>query len=134
MTLPRMELGFPGPLRDALVAAVLSGAKTSTTGLWDEYELAGDPLPLVGSRLQLIDSDLHPVAVLEIAEVRLARLEQVDLQHIVDEGEGHTTYAEWRADHETFWHGDEVRAERDDPTFTVNDATLLVLLRFRLVT
>jgi uncharacterized protein YhfF len=133
VTMPLIEFGFPGPLRDALVAAILSGAKTSTTGLWVEYDLAGDPLPLVGSRVQMIDSNLDPVAVLEITEVRLLRLDEVDLPHIVDEGEGHTTYAEWRADHETFWHCDEIRAELNDPSFSVDDATLLVLQRFRLV-
>ncbi|MCL2734512.1 MAG: RNA-binding protein, partial [Actinomycetia bacterium] len=31
--LPKAEFAFPGPLRDKLLAAVLSGAKTSTTGL-----------------------------------------------------------------------------------------------------
>lgn len=133
MTLPLMELGFPGPLRDALVSAVLSGAKTSTTGLWVEYERDGDALPLAGTRVQMIDSLMDPVAVPEITDVRLVRLDEVDLPHIVDEGEGHTTYVEWRADHETFWHCDDIRAELDDPGFTVDDATLLVLQRFRLL-
>jgi uncharacterized protein YhfF len=31
--LPAFEFGFPGPLRDALVAAVLDGTKTATTAL-----------------------------------------------------------------------------------------------------
>ena len=31
--LPLAEFAFPGPLRDQLVAAILSGAKTTTTGL-----------------------------------------------------------------------------------------------------
>lgn len=47
--LPRCEFAFPGPLRDLLVAAVLSGAKTSTTGLLQDYELDGEPLPEVGT-------------------------------------------------------------------------------------
>jgi uncharacterized protein YhfF len=32
------EFAFPGPLRDQLVAAVLNGAKTTTTGLLDDYK------------------------------------------------------------------------------------------------
>jgi uncharacterized protein YhfF len=132
--LPVIQFGFPGPLRDTLVAAIIGGAKTSTTGLWIEYELAGDPLPVAGSRVQRIDSTLDPFAVLEITGVRLMRLDEVDLQHIHDEGEGHTTYAAWRTDHETFWHCDEIRAELNDPSFTVQDSTLLVLQRFRVVT
>jgi hypothetical protein len=31
--LPVAEFSFPGPLRDQLVAAILVGAKTTTTGL-----------------------------------------------------------------------------------------------------
>jgi hypothetical protein len=31
--LPTVEFAFPGPLRDRLVAAILDGTKTSTTGL-----------------------------------------------------------------------------------------------------
>ena len=32
------EFAFPGPLRDQLVAAILSGAKTTTSGLLIGYE------------------------------------------------------------------------------------------------
>ena len=39
------EFGFPGPLRDKLVAAILDGAKTSTTALVVEYEQDGEALP-----------------------------------------------------------------------------------------
>ncbi|MFJ9407600.1 RNA-binding protein [Streptomyces sp. NPDC101393] len=54
--LPRFELGFPGPLRDRLVAAVLSGAKTATTGLLTEYARFDEPLPVVGQQAVLPDS------------------------------------------------------------------------------
>ncbi|HSE55169.1 MAG TPA: ASCH domain-containing protein, partial [Nocardioidaceae bacterium] len=130
--MPRVEFGFPGPLRDRLVAAILSGSKTSTTGLVVDYEHEGEPLPQVGSRSVVIDSDDRPVAVIEVTEVRVVPLAQVDLAHVVDEGEGHTSVGEWRADHEQFWHGEEMRAALEDPGFTVDDTTLVVLERFRL--
>lgn len=41
--------------------------------------------------------------------------------------------AQWRAGHETFWHSEEVRAELGDPGFTVDDDTLVLAERFRLV-
>lgn len=44
-SMPRTELAFPGPLRDQLVAAILSGSNTSTTGLVVDYEYEGEPLP-----------------------------------------------------------------------------------------
>lgn len=63
-------LAFPGPLRDQLVAAVLSGRKVSTTGLLAEYEAENEELPPVGERSALIDSEGREVAVIELTEVR----------------------------------------------------------------
>ncbi|MEV6568577.1 ASCH domain-containing protein [Streptomyces kronopolitis] len=133
-SMTRAEFAFPGPLRDRLVAAVLNGAKTATTGLVVGYAHEGEPLPHVGRRSVVIDSDDRPVAVIEVTDVRVVPLAQVDLAHVVDEGEGHTGVAEWRAGHERFWHGEDVRAALDDPEFTVHDGTPVVLERFRLLT
>lgn len=129
--LPTAEFGFPGPLRDALVAAIVDGRKTSTTSLVREY--GPDPLPQVGDRSVLVDSADRPVAVLEVTAVRVAALAEVDLPHARDEGEGHATVAQWRAGHEEFWHSPRLRAELGGPGFTVDDATPVVLERFRVV-
>jgi uncharacterized protein YhfF len=131
--LPKAEFAFPGPLRDQLVAAILSGAKTSTTGLVVDYEYEGEALPEVGQRSVVIDSEERPVAVIETTEVRVVPLAEVDLEHAIDEGEGDRSVASWRANHESFWHSAEMREALDDPGFTVDDATLTVLQRFRLV-
>jgi uncharacterized protein YhfF len=74
-----------------------------------------------------------PVAVIETTSVRVVPLAQVDLAHVLDEGEGLTTVAGWRAEHELGWHSAEQREEFGDQKFTVNDETLVVLERFRLV-
>ncbi|MFE4634434.1 ASCH domain-containing protein [Streptomyces sp. NPDC056773] len=132
--LPPIEFAFPGPLRDQLVAAVLSGAKTTTTGVVADYEAAGDPLPVAGERMVIVDSAGHPVGVLEVTDVRVLRLADVDLQHALDEGEGFASVAEWRSGHEEFWHGPQMREAIGDPHFTVDDDTPVVAERFRLVT
>ncbi|MEV8099941.1 ASCH domain-containing protein [Kitasatospora sp. NPDC085879] len=131
--LPKAEFAFPGPLRDALVAAILDGSKTSTTGLVAEYEKLGEPLPSAGLREAVVDSDERVVAVIELTEVRIAPLAEVDLAHAVAEGEGYGSVAEWRAGHESFWHSEELRAVLEDPAFTVDASTPLVLQRFRVV-
>lgn len=127
------EFAFPGPLRDKLVAAILRGEKTSTTGLVAEYEKYGEELPAAGERELVIDSAGEGVAVLETTEVRVLPLSEVDLQHALDEGEGFTSVAEWRADHTAYWQSAEMRAAMEDPEFTVDDTTLVVATRFVIV-
>ncbi|PYI66095.1 RNA-binding protein [Arthrobacter livingstonensis] len=131
--LPVCEFAFPGPLRDQLVAAVLDGSKTSTTAMLIGYEIDQEDLPVAGLKEVVIDSAGTPVAVIEMTEVRQTRLDDVDLQHAIDEGEGFTTIDQWRAGHEEFWHSQDIRDEMNDLHFTVNDDTILVLQRFRLV-
>ncbi|MCX5408294.1 ASCH domain-containing protein [Streptomyces sp. NBC_00335] len=132
--LPPIEFAFPGPLRDLLVAAVLSGAKTTTTGVLADYEAAGDPLPVAGEMMVIVDSAERPVGVLEVTDVQVLRLADVGLRHALDEGEGFTSVAEWRSGHEEFWHGPQMREAIGDPHFTVDDDTPVVAERFRLVT
>ncbi|OXM65265.1 ASCH domain-containing protein [Amycolatopsis vastitatis] len=126
------EFAFPGPLRDKLVAAILRGEKTSTTGLVAEYEKYGEELPAVGERALMIDSAGVGVAVLETTEVRVIPLSEVDL-HALDEGEGFRSVAEWRADHTDYWQSAEMRAAMEDPEFTVDDTTMVVATRFVIV-
>lgn len=127
------EFAFPGPLRDQLVAAIIAGTKTTTTGLLADYELDAEPLPRPGDRQVIIDSAGIPVALIEIADVRVVRLGDIDLPHAVGEGEGYASVAEWRSGHEKFWHSREYREYRSDPAFTVNDDTLAVAQQFRVV-
>ncbi|WP_436776283.1 ASCH domain-containing protein [Yinghuangia sp. YIM S09857] len=131
--LPSAEFGFPGPLCDKLVSAILTGAKTSTTGLLVDYEVEGEPLPTVGTRQVVVDSDMRPVAVIEVTEVRTVPLRDVDWPHVRDEGEGDESIASWRAAHEAFWHSSEMREALGDPHFEVDDDTIVVAERFRLV-
>ncbi|MBG6191680.1 uncharacterized protein YhfF [Arthrobacter sp. CAN_A212] len=132
-SLPHAEFAFPGPLRDSLIASILSGRKTTTTSLLVEYAVEGEELPAVGRRQSVIDSTERPIAVIETVQVDQAQLDQVTLTHVIDEGEGHATVAQWRADHERFWHSEEMRSYLGDPTFTVRNETVVILERFRLI-
>jgi uncharacterized protein YhfF len=127
------EFAFPGPLRDQLVAAILDGAKTTTTGLLDDYERDGEPLPRPGDHEVVIDSAGEPVALIQIVAVRVIRVADIDLRHALGEGEGYASVADWRAGHEAFWHSAEMREYVGDPAFTVHDDMLAVAIEFRLV-
>jgi uncharacterized protein YhfF len=119
------EFAFPGELRDRLVAAILRGEKTSTSGLYAEYEEEGARPPEPGERQVVVDSEGGGVAVIEILEARVIPIRDVDLQFALEEGEGFRSVADWREAHESFW-----RSYRDDP---IDDDTLIVAERFRLV-
>ena len=131
--LPVAEAAFPGPLRDQLVAAILAGEKTTTTGLVADYEHENDPLPTAGLRQVVVDSAGRGVAVIETTAVRVIPLADVDLDHALGEGEGFTSVAQWRAGHEQFWHSAEMRQALGDPAFMVGDDTLVVVQEFRLI-
>ena len=131
--LPVAEFAFPGPLRDQLVAAILAGEKTTTTGLVADYEHENDPLPAPGLRQVVVDSAGRGVAVIEVTAVRVMRLADVGLDHALGEGEGFASVAQWRAGHEQFWHSAEMRQALGDPAFVVGDDTLVVVEEFRLI-
>ena len=132
-TLPHAEFAFPGPLRDSLVASILAGRKTTTTSLLVEYTVEDEELPAVGRRQAVLNSKGVAVAVIETVQVEQVRLDQVPLAHAIDEGEGHTSIAQWRTDHEQFWQSADLRSYLNDPTFTVTDETVVLLERFRLI-
>jgi uncharacterized protein YhfF len=132
----RLELGFEGtPLRAQLVDAVLRGEKTATAGLLVDLEREGEELPEVGERWALAGVDGGDVGAVEVTEVRVLRVDDADLAFARDEGEGFQTVADWREAHDRFWRGyaDEIRAYLGDPEWDVDDDTLFVALRFRLV-
>jgi uncharacterized protein YhfF len=132
-SLPIAEFAFPGELRDRLVAAILTGEKTTTSCLYLELEIDGEELAEAGQREVVVDSSGQPVAVIETTGVRVLPLGEVDRQHALGEGEGFTGVADWRLGHEEYWHGAQYREAIGQPGFTVNDTTLVVAQRFRLV-
>ncbi len=134
--LPHAEFGFPRTdLRRSLVAAILRGEKTSTTGLLSDYQRDRDPLPEVGERFLLIDERDEAVGVIETTEVWVTTIGAVDLAFAIDEGEGFTTVAEWREAHDRFWlsYADVTRAWLNDPDWHPAADTQIVCERFRLI-
>jgi len=128
--LPKDEFAFPGPERDRLAEAILDGRKTATTSLMTEFIHDHEPLPSSGRRTILVNSDNQPVAVLRYASVSVTRLGVVTWQHVLNEGEGYKSLAEWREAHESFWTSANMRQALDVPNFIVDDQTLVVLATF----
>ncbi len=127
------EFGFPGPLRDKLVTAILNGSKVATTSLELEFRLNGESLPVPGERSTVVDSDNIPVGIIETVNVKVIPLGEVGIEHAIDEGEDYQIVSAWRLSHEKIWYSGEMREELGDPDFVVDDSTLVVLERFKLV-
>ena len=61
--LPIVEFAFPGSLRHVLVAAILSGEKTTTASLLVQY--VDEELPRVGERGAVVNSAGVVVGIIE---------------------------------------------------------------------
>jgi uncharacterized protein YhfF len=127
------EFGFPGALRDRLVAAVLDGAKTATTALRAEWDVEGAELPAPGDQETVIDSAGRPVATIEIVHVEVIRLADTDDRLAVAEGEDYETAAGWRTEHERFWKDEVIPAWPVGTPPSIDDDTEVVVQWFRLL-
>jgi uncharacterized protein YhfF len=132
-SLPIAEFGFAGPLREKLVAAILSGQKTASAGLLEEFRREGLPIVAAGTRELVVDSNGQGVAIIENIEVEIKRMVDVDLAFAIDEGEGFQTVDQWRDAHTRFFTSPETVALLGDPPVTIDDDTLVVCFRFRVV-
>ena len=131
--LPRSEFAFRGPLRDRLIRAILDGHKVATTSLALEYEIRHETVPCTGQRSVVVDSGNQPGCVIETTDVVVARLGEVKFGHVADEGEGHVTVSDWRKGHENYWRSAEMTASLGGVAPVLDDSTLVVLERFRVV-
>lgn len=131
--LPVAEFGFPGPLRDRLVAAILDGTKTSTTGLLEEYRRERIAVEEAGALERVVDSAGRSVAVIETTAVEVKRMGDVDLGFAIDEGEAFETVQAWFDAHVRFFTSPEMVAALGDPPVPIDDDTLVICQRFRLV-
>lgn len=126
------EFGFPGPLRDRLVGAVLDGSKTATTALCAEWKIEGEELPSPGERETVIDSAGRPVATIEIVHIEVIRLVEASDRLAVAEGESYKTASGWRAEHERFWRDEVIPAWPTGTPPHIDDDTEVVVQWFRL--
>lgn len=126
--LPRGAFAFPGPLRDALVTAILDGIKTTTSSLLVEHPRDHDPREDVGTLEAVLDSHDNVVCVIRTTEVQICRLADVSDEHAIAEGEGYADVNEWRAGHEEFWRSPEFVEYIGE--IDINDDTQVVCQRF----
>ena len=97
------RFGDSAELADELLDLVLHGPKRATAGSVAEFELGGEPLPVVGDLWIAADASGRPRAVLRTTDVRTGPLSSVDDAFAWDEGEGDRSRSMWLTDHEAFF-------------------------------
>ncbi len=125
----------PGPLRERLSGLVLAGAKTATFDLYDSARLDPAGVPAPGSHWTMHDSTDRPLAVLRTETVEILRLAEVTFAMADLEGESFISAESWRRAHEDYWAPfvEQLRAQTDDPAWSLTNDTLVVFETFTLV-
>jgi len=137
--LPTLPSARPTGSADEIAKRVSLPARPSaTTGraerrLQTHGHMGEDELPEVGQCCVVVDSHHRPVGVIETTEVRVLPVREVDDEFARDEGEGFESSADWRIAHERFWGTTPEREAAGEPSWTIDDETLVVCERFRLV-
>lgn len=125
----------PGPLRERLSGLVLAGRKTAAFDLYDRARFDPEGVTEVGRRWTMHDSGGRPLAVLLTTHAEIVHMVDVTWPMVELEAESFRDVAHWRTAHEEFWAGtlDEVRSRTGNPSWSIDDDTLLVFERFAIV-
>jgi len=121
---PAWSFGDTPEMANRLLALVLTGKKTATTGLYQEYVDASESLPIVGELSIILDSKGTPQALVREAEVVVTRYGDITPAQATAEGEGDRTLESWRASHRAFFEG---------RGHTIDDDSLVVWERFEVL-
>ena len=111
-----------------LALLVRDGPKRATAGLARYFEDDGDPMPVAGDYVVVIDGAGDPVCVWRTTEVAVKPLIEVDDAFAYDEGEGDRTRDEWLR-----MHRDYFRREANRDGFEFHDQLATVFERFAVV-
>lgn len=86
-----------------LAELVVAGIKRATAGLVRQFGPDGEPLPVVGGFVVLLDGTGRPRAIWRTTEVRIGPLNSVDERFAWDEGESERTRDWWLSAHRRFF-------------------------------
>ena len=111
-----------------LAELVVAGIKRATARLVRQFGPDGEPPPVVGGYVVLLDGADRPRAVWRTIEVRIGPLNTVDQRFAWDEGEGERTRDWWLSAHRRFF-GRRAAAEG----FRMHDEIETMFERFEVV-
>jgi len=95
--------GDTAELSASLIALILAGVKHATCSLQDAWTFDGEPLPVAGDFVIVMDFDGRPTLVLRTTDVRIMTFETVPAAFAIAEGEGDLSLDYWRREHWRFF-------------------------------
>ena len=98
-----VAFGVGAEMATELAELTVAGTKRATAGLLCQFGPDGEPPPVVGGYVVLVDGAGCPQAIWRTTEVRIGPLNSVDEQFAWDEGEGERTCQWWLAAHLRFF-------------------------------
>ena len=123
-----VTFGADAEMATELAELVVAGIKRATAGLVRQFGPDGEPPPVVGGYVVLLDGADRPRAVWRTIEVRIGPLNSVDERFAWDEGEGERTRAWWLSAHRRFF-GRRAAAQG----FQMHDEIETIFERFEVV-
>ena len=111
-----------------LAELAVAGIKRATAGLVRQFGPDGEPPPVVGGYVVLLDGAERPRAIWRTTEVRIGPLSSVDERFAWDEGEGERTREWWLSAHRRFF-GRQAAAQG----FRLHDEIETMFERFEVV-
>jgi uncharacterized protein YhfF len=96
-----VEAGYCGnrEITDELLALYLAGKKTAGSGLVQDYQTAGDPLPSPGRFWIILDSNGNPRCLVKTIRVVFNRFKDIPDEIALAEGEGDCSVGHWKGVH-----------------------------------
>jgi uncharacterized protein YhfF len=111
-----------------LAELAVAGIKRATAGLVRQFGPGGEPPPVAGGHVVLLDGTDRPRAIWHTTEVRVGPLNSVDERFAWDEGEGERTREWWLSAHRRFFG-----RRADAQGFRMHDEIETVFERFMVV-
>lgn len=117
-----LELGTKGAWRDELNSLVLSGTKTSTMGLVEDYRLEGEEFEHQGEVLGLLGNDGELITWITVTRHDVLNFDQLSGEYGESVarscGEGHADAAAYRRGYANYWR-ESGRTVADDTQVAV---------------
>jgi len=123
-----VAFGDSAAMADELADLVVNGPKRATAGLLRDFGPGGEPMPVVGGHVVVVDGAGRPRCIWRTTEVTVKPLVEVDAAFAWDEGEGDRTRDDWLDGHRRYFSR---QAARDG--FAFHDRIETVFERFAVV-